>query len=94
MNSSKAATTQSLRISINEAAPCEVAYVSEGEQTYAKVKQEDFERILLERRSAMVLGKVWMGLCLVASVTLAGITYWFTEHPKTEVLVVSPNTVK
>jgi hypothetical protein len=78
------------RGSMNEVAPCDVTYVSVGDQTYVQVREDDFEKILLERRSAMSLLKVWMALGLVAAVMLAGTVWWFSEHIPVKVLLTTP----
>lgn len=81
-------------LSIKGAAPFEVAYISDGEKTYAKLATDDLERLLEERRGAMFMAKFWMVLGLVAAITAAGTAYWFVEHPVTNVLMVAPADVK
>lgn len=77
-------------LSINEAPPCEVAYIFEGEKTFAKLSKEDFEQILKERRGYRIMAKLWTGLGLVAGIMAAGTAYWFAEHPTTRVVMVAP----
>lgn len=81
-------------LTINEAPPCEVAYLLEGEQTYAKLSKDDFEKILSERRGFRILMKLWMGIALVVAVMFAGTAYWLTEHPVTKVMLVAPADIK
>lgn len=76
-------------VDIAEKAPCEVAYVFDGGETYAKLKKDDFQKILLERRSAMGLVKVWMVLCFVAACMLGGTTWLFSQYPASKILLVT-----
>lgn len=81
-------------LTISEAPPCEVAYIFEGEKTYAKLSKGDFEKILNERRCALIMAKLWRGLGLAAAILVVGTAYWFTEHPTTKVVMVAPADIK
>lgn len=41
----------------NKTQPCGVAYLVEGENAYAKLSKEDFEKILNGRRGACIMTK-------------------------------------
>lgn len=80
-------------MTINEA-PCQVAYFFEGEDAFAKLKKDDFEQILNERRGAIIMLMLSMVLTAIAVIMLAGTAYWFTEHPTTTVMMVAPADIK
>lgn len=86
--------TKSQTLSINEDAPCQVAYINEDGTTFAKLKKDDLEAILRERRQNAGMVKVWMLLAAVAAVMLGGSTYWFSTHPVQQSVPVAPMVVE
>jgi hypothetical protein len=77
-------------LNLNESPMCEVTYVSENGQDYAKLKKEDFQLILNERRGAFFLMKTWIGFALIGAFMAAGTAYWYNTHPATIIKMVTP----
>lgn len=81
-------------LAINEAPPCPVAFSFEAGGEYAKLRKEDFETILTERRTSSLSAKLWMAMAIVSLLMLGFSTYWFTTHPQIQVVMAAPRAAK
>lgn len=82
-------------IPITEASPCETTYLQEGAQIYVKLEKANFENILSERRTAIVLLRIWMILAVIGAVgvlVLAAGNYWVAQQIQTAKVVAAATT--